>query len=256
MKREQEELRMKYEIVTLRQRPDLAEGVDALHDGAWGAVLQGAPWHNWDSLFDTFAEFQIVLYSPNDGVIGLGHTVPFVWDGTTEDLLLDEIIGRALSDRRQSRKPTTLSALAAIVAPSHHNQGLSSVIVRTMLSIAAEHDLESLIAPVGPILKHLYPLTPMERYAQWKRPDGSPFDPWVRVHWRMGAEQLGIAPMTAISTGTVAEWEKWSGLSFPESGSYIVPGALQPVEIDVERNIGRYEDPGIWMRHRVTKSVL
>ncbi len=126
------------------------------------------------------------------------------------------------------------------------------MIIRAMLSLAAEHHLESLVAPVGPILKHLYPLTPMERYVQWKRADGSPFDPWIRVHWRLGAEQLCVASRTAICIGTVADWEEWTGMSFPESGPYIVPGALQPVEIDRERDIGRYEDPGIWMRHRVT----
>jgi hypothetical protein len=38
-------------------------------------------------------------------------------------------------------------------------------------------------------------------------------------------------------------------MCFPESGPYIVPGALQPVIIDRERDVGRYEDPNIWMRH-------
>jgi hypothetical protein len=42
-------------------------------------------------------------------------------------------------------------------------------------------------------------------------------------------------------------------MSFPESGAYVVEGALQPVQIDRERNVGRYEDPGVWMRHRITR---
>jgi hypothetical protein len=41
------------------------------------------------------------------------------------------------------------------------------------------------------------------------------------------------------------------GMSFPESGPYVVPGALQPVQMDLERNEGRYEDPNVWMRHPV-----
>jgi GNAT superfamily N-acetyltransferase len=242
-----------YRIVTLGQEPELADEMDALHEDAWDAVLNGAPWDNWESLFDTFADFQLILRDPDGIVVGLGHTVPFAWDGTTADLppTLDEIIERALADRRSGRAPTALSALAAIVHPAHQGRGLSYLIIRAMRDLAAEHHVESLVAPVGPTLKHLYPLTPMERYVQWKRPDGAPFDPWIRVHWRLGAEQLCVAPTTAISTGTVAEWEGWTGMTFPESGQYIVPGALQPVEIDRERDIGRYEDPGIWMRHPV-----
>jgi hypothetical protein len=118
-----------------------------------------------------------------------------------------------------------------------------------MRSTAAAHGLTTLIAPVRPTLKHRYPLTPLDRYARWTRPDGSPFDPWVRVHWRLGAEFLRVAPQSMVVTGTVEEWEIWTGLRFPESGPYVVPGALQPVMIDRERDRGRYEDPNLWMRH-------
>ncbi|MDQ3926908.1 MAG: hypothetical protein M3272_08000 [Actinomycetota bacterium] len=38
---------------------------------------------------------------------------------------------------------------------------------------------------------------------------------------------------------------------FPESGAHVVSGTLQPVNIDRERNIGRYKDPNVWMRHQI-----
>lgn len=242
------------EVFTLRQRPELENQVEFLHEKAWDKFFEGAPWEYWDSLFDVFADFQILLCDPHGTVVAAGHTVPFIWDGTLEDLppTLDKIIERGLSAYRHGRKPTTLSALAAMVEPAHRKRGLSSLVVRAMRSLAAQHGLESLIAPVGPILKHLYPLTPIQRYMHWKQADGSPFDPWMRVHWRLGAEVLCAAPTTAICTGTVAQWEEWTEMSFPETGLYIIPGALQPVEIDRERDIGRYEDPGAWMRHRIT----
>jgi hypothetical protein len=41
-------------------------------------------------------------------------------------------------------------------------------------------------------------------------------------------------------------------MRFPESGPYVVPGALQPVRIDREQDEGHYEDPNVWMRHPVT----
>ncbi len=50
----------------------------------------------------------------------------------------------------------------------------------------------------------------------------------------------------------MAQWEEWTGMSFPESGEYLVPDALQPITIDRERDVGLYEDPNVWMRHRTT----
>ena len=207
---------------------------------------------HWGSLFDTFADFQILLCDPADTLIALGHSIPFVWNGIAEDLppTIDEVMKRAMEAHRHGRATTALSALAALVTPGHQKQGLSLEILRAMRSLAAEHGMGSLVAPVRPTLKSLYPLTPIERYARWKRDDGSPFDPWLRVHWRLGAEQLRIAPKAATITGTVSEWEEWTGVRFPESGEYVVPGALQPVQIDRERNVGRYEDPNVWVQHQ------
>jgi hypothetical protein len=123
-----------------------------------------------------------------------------------------------------------------------------------MRSLAAEHGMNSLVAPVRPTLKSLYPLIPIERYARWQRSDGAPFDPWLRVHWRLGAGYLKAAPEATLITGTRAQWEEWTGMSFPESDEYVVPGALKPVTIDRERDNGPYEDPNIWMRHRIGNS--
>jgi hypothetical protein len=51
--------------------------------------------------------------------------------------------------------------------------------------------------------------------------------------------------------GTVAQWEEWSGMAFPESGTYVVPDALVPVEIDREADLGVYVEPNVWMHHRL-----
>jgi hypothetical protein len=49
----------------------------------------------------------------------------------------------------------------------------------------------------------------------------------------------------------VRDWERWTGLRFPDSGDYVVPGALTTVRIDRRRDRGRYVEPNVWMRHRV-----
>jgi hypothetical protein len=102
---------------------------------------------------------------------------------------------------------------------------------------------------VRPTLKARYPLIPIERYLTWRRKDGELFDPWMRVHERLGAEILGICPGSLVVEGTVAEWETWTEIAFPETGSYVLDEALVPIEIDREEDRGRYVEPNVWMRH-------
>lgn len=242
-------------FVTLAQRPDLADQVRRLSAEVWAEFLQHSAVCNryWRRLYSTFARFQVVLCEPVDTVIAAGHTIPLVWDGTNNDLPsgLEAALGRGVEDADHGRAPTTLAALAAMVTPGRQRRGLSAEVLQAMRSSAAAHGLTALIAPVRPTLKHRYPLTPIERYMCWTQPDGSPFDPWLRVHWRLGAEFLQVAPQSMVITGTVQEWEKWTGMCFPESGRYVVPEALQPITIDLDADYGRYEDPNVWMRHAI-----
>jgi len=238
---------------TLDSKPILKEPAERLGDVAWPGFLYHNDIRNWQSLFTRFARHQIVLCDARETLLAVGHTLPIPWDGTIDDLPagIDAIIQRAIRAHRDSVAPTALAALAAIVDPSHRGRGLSSQLVQAMVSLAARHRLEALIAPVRPTLKSLYPLMSMERYAVYTRSDGSPFDPWIRVHWRLGAQQLVIAPKTLVVTGTVGEWEEWTDRKFPKSGSYLIPGALEPITIDLDLDLGRYEEPNVWMRHTV-----
>jgi len=241
-----------FEIVTLEQRPELAEQSKRMNGEGWPTFLLHGDITHWESLFDEFADHQILFCEPADTLIALGHAIPFVWDGTVGDLptTMAGIMDRSIHAHRNRRTPNTLSALAALVTTSHQRRGLSAEILRAMRSLAEQRGLHSLVAPVRPTLKSSYPLTPFERYIDWRGDDGAPFDPWLRVHYRLGAEFLKVMPESLTVTGTVAEWEEWTGMSFPESGEYIVPCALQPITIDRKRNVGRYEDPNVWMLHR------
>ena len=73
-----------------------------------------------------------------------------------------------------------------------------------------------------PTLKHRYPLTPIERYLSWRRPDGTHLDPWLRTHERLGADIVKVAPESVAVAATVAKWEESTEMAFPESGAYVV----------------------------------
>ncbi len=38
-------------------------------------------------------------------------------------------------------------------------------------------------------------------------------------------------------------------MKFPESGEYVVEGALCPVSIDRENNLGTYIEPNVWISY-------
>ncbi len=247
---------MAFERFTLRQRPDLEEQVHRLNGESWPTFLLHSDMTHWGSLFDELADHQILLCEPAETVIAVGLTVPFVWDGTIDDLppTMAGLMDRAIEAHRNRSTPNALSAVAALVSASHQRRGWSAEILRAMRSLAGERGMHSLVAPVRPTLKSSYPLTPFERYVRWRRDDGAPFDPWLRVHHRLGAEPLKLMPRALVVAGKVSEWEEWTGMSFPESGPYVVPGALQPVRMNLEGDEGRYEDPNVWMRHPVAGS--
>ena len=60
---------------------------------------------------------------------------------------------------------------------------------------------------------------------------------------------LGPAPASMRILGTVAEWEAWTGMVFPASGHYVVPGALDLVTMDTEQDRGEYLETNLWMEH-------
>lgn len=54
--------------------------------------------------------------------------------------------------------------------------------IQTFTDNARAAGLASVIAPVRPTWKERCPLIPIERYVEWRRDDGSHFDPWIRTH--------------------------------------------------------------------------
>lgn len=238
-------------VQTFEENPELEPQAQAVIDEVWPPfMLQGNEVGNryWYRLLARFAPFQFVLLD-GEAIMAAGNAVPLYWDGSKHDLPSgwDDALTRGLEDATTT--PNTLCALSMSVAPPYQGRKLSRLGLETMRSLAKQHGLDALIAPVRPTLKHRYPLTPIAAYAAWTQADGSLFDPWLRTHQRLGADVLDVAPRSMVVRGTVAAWEGWAQMRLPESGAYIVEGALQPVTIDAARDLGLYEDPNVWMQH-------
>ena len=147
------------------------------------------------------------------------------------------------------RPHTALMAIAISVAPSQQGRQLSSRMIHSFVDNARAAGLSSVIAPVRPTWKERYPLIPIEAYLEWRRPDGTHFDPWIRIHERVGGEILAPAPESMTIHAPAAEWEKWTGMPFPADGEYVIPGGL--ATLSVVDGVGTHVEPNVWLLHRV-----
>jgi hypothetical protein len=224
---------------------------------AWEATSDAFPEYNnhgdvlnqyWGRLTEERPDFQFHLVD-GDEIVARARSVPVRWDGTVDDLPvgIDGAIARGFDEEGAN----ALSALLISVPRSQRGKRRSGQALAAMLEIARTNGLGALIAPVRPSWKERYPLVPIERYADWRREDGLLFDPWMRVHERAGGRALKPEPHSLRITGTVAEWEEWTEMDFPQSGEYVFPGGLATVEIDREQDAGRYWEPNVWMLHAV-----
>jgi hypothetical protein len=238
---------------TAAERPDLWEQVrsEQLFYDVWPEYNQHGN-HTpayFGELFARFADFQVLLVDDRSAsVVARGRTIPFRWNGSLESLPhgIDAV---GLLAVEEDGAPTALSALAAEVDRSAQRSGLSSLVIAAMASIAGTQGLGTLVAPVRPSHKDRYPLTPIERYAEWRRDDGLPFDPWIRVHVRMRGRILRAEPRSLHIVAPVESWESWTGMPFPEDGEYVFPAGLAP--LTVSGGQGEYWEPNVWIHHDV-----
>jgi len=237
------------EVATVADRPDLVEP-------AWRCTQGLLPEYNnhgdvmneyWPRLTVDLPEYQFHLLGPEEEILARVRCIPVDWDGTVEGL--PHGIDGAMARGFEAREANALCALLVAVPRAVQRRGVSASALVAMSDLARRHGFGSLIAPVRPSAKEQYPLAPIERYATWRRPDGSLFDPWMRVHERLGASVLKPERRSLAITSTVADWEGWTGLAFPDSGEYWFPGGLAPVSVDRSEDLGRYYEPNVWMHH-------
>jgi hypothetical protein len=245
---------MGMQVIRHSDRPDLWADTATITREVWPEynLHSEDPNGYWGRLLDEFSEFQFVLYNDEEQeVIAEGHTLPCDWNGSPEGLGdgIDAMLAAAFEAREAGRSPTALCALAAEIRPRFQGGGLAKRMLDVMAKLGRDASLTHLIAPVRPSFKDRYPITPIEQYLSWTRENGEPFDPWIRIHTRRGGQIVKPAPRSMRITGTVADWEEWTGMRFPGDGQYTFPAGLAPVDIDHAANRGCYWEPNVWIVH-------
>ena len=240
-------------LVTVAERPDLRDALGEHQGAAWPAFMLEDPvatrlWHHLD---EDFAAWQFMLLDAAGGIVVGGNSAPLAWDGAEDTLPAgwDDQFERTVAGLRAGVSPTALGALQIVVAADRQGEGLAGRMIEVFRERARAAGLHALMACVRPTEKHRYPLTPIERYATWSRGDGLPFDAWIRLHVRLGGRVARAAPESMTITGSIADWERWTGLAFPESGPYVVPFATNPVVVDRVADRVVYHDANVWVVH-------
>jgi GNAT superfamily N-acetyltransferase len=232
------------EVVRYVDRPELREvrseinGFPAfLNHNAMGARY-------WARLYTDFPDFQLAVLDGEE-LVGEVHALSLPVDGDELPEGWDETFERGMD----AGGGNVASLLAISVKRSARGKGVPALLIDAVRAAASAQRLDSLIAPVRPTLKDRYPLIPIERYIDWRRDDGSHFDPWIRTHERLGGAIAGAAPSSMLIHAPVSDWEEWTAMRFPADGMYVVPGMLAPLE--VLDGFGTHVEPNVWLRHAV-----
>jgi GNAT superfamily N-acetyltransferase len=243
---------MDLEVVTVAERRDLEDEAEAAFRDCWPEFMlhDAVPLEFSARIDEYFSEFVIFLLHRGRVVAG-GWGVPLRWDGTAARLPegAREAMVASVHDYEAGHRADAFCFMAATVARQYGRQGLAGDVLSALLEVASKAGLARVVAPVRPILKHRYPQFGMAQYATWTRDDGLSIDPWIRVHQRMGATILKPAPNSVVVSGTVAEWENWTDMRFPVSGAYVVPAALNLLDVDHEHDLAIYREENLWVQH-------
>ncbi len=212
--------------------------------------LSLVPMETTEQLLKKLSKYQLYRLDKDCELEGYCHAVPFTWTGKMEDLAGSwaDILRKCLLSSKEENF-NTLCGLGFTIEKDRKRKEYDKEALLALKRLASDHDMTNLIIPVRPTLKNLYPLTRIDRYIAWVRCDGSPFDSSLRFHWQEGGRVLQEASGSYVVTGSVEEWMEWTGMEFPESGDYLPQGALSPVSIDLQRDIGIYNEPSVWVLH-------
>ena len=209
------------------ERPDLLERRDEL-----GATWDEFMYHDavasvyWDRQYEEYPDLQLWLVDDDDRLLAESNAVA---DSVRPGRAARRWLGRGA--RAGVRRPAREGRLR----DRDHDrcraarQGPSKTMLDGMRKAVAARGLSDLVAPVRPSLKHVYPLTPIERYVEWRRDDGKLLDrlaPRARAGGREADQRRRRA--RCGSQARSADWERLDEARLPRQRYLCRPGRARP----------------------------
>jgi len=204
-----------------------------------------------------FAQDQLSLLNGN-AVAAVANSLP-VRVNADLSLLSDRGLNwglqASITDHENGVAPNALMGVQIVVAAAFQGQQMGVAAARALVDHAQATGLDYVVLPLRPSDKKDYPLIPLLEYITWENEKGLPFDRWLRIHHVLGGTMIKVCQQSMTISGTLEDWQSWTGQVFPGSGDYIVPGALNPVCVDHGAGLATYVEPNIWVVHRVPAAV-
>jgi hypothetical protein len=239
-------------VCSRAETPGLKKAALAVEQAAWSHLgflnYTRSHYEYYSGLLDTYPEYQLCLIdSDTKYPIAVASSVPFVctdpddlpaegWDWLVET-----------AARNKNQRPNMLGGLAVSVSAVHRSKGYARVMIRSLLVLAKSKGLDGVVVPVRPSAKAKHPWVPIRDYMAWTDDRGRPYDPWLRSHCSVGGKLIGPCDRSMVVRESISFWENWSTKRFEESGDYALEGALAPVRIDLDHQLGTYEEPNVWV---------
>ena len=241
--------------LVLRSRaesPDLKKAANSIEQAAWNDLgylnYTKAHYEHYSELLNEYPEYQLCLIDEETGYpVAVANAVPFRCSSDLPPEGWDWVVETAA--RKNGGDLNMLGALAISVPAVHRAKGYARRMIRALVELAEEKGLRGVVAPVRPSAKVDHPWVPIAEYIGWKDRSGRVYDPWLRSHLSAGGRLIGPCERSMVVHDHIAFWENWSKQRFHHSGAYAIDGAIAPVEIDVERQTGTYEEPNIWVAY-------
>ncbi|MGB4865199.1 MAG: transferase [Hyphomicrobium sp.] len=242
-------------IRTRADSPDLKKAACSIEQAAWSDLgylnYTRSGYELYTRLLEDFADYQLCLVDEARGYpVAVANCVPIKcsgldelpaegWDWLVENAAECQINGSA----------NMLGALAVSVPSIYRSMGYARIMIRALLELSQRKGLNGLVVPVRPSSKAQHPTVSIDEYITWTDQEGRPYDPWLRSHIYSGGKIVRPCERSMVVHEHIGFWENWSKRKFDCSGRYEVRGALVPVEIDLARNVGSYEEPNVWVAY-------
>jgi hypothetical protein len=243
----------RYAVHTRADSSDLRKAAIAIEQSAWNALgflnFTRSHFQYYEELLDEHAECQVCLVDEETGYpVAVGTCAPLV-HSRNEDLPAEGWDWVVETASRRGGAPNMLGGLGISVPLVNRSKGLARLVIQAMRDLAQKRGYDGVIIPVRPTSKCNHPGVPMEEYLSWSDDRGRAYDPWLRSHLAAGGRIVGPCARSMVVEEPVAFWETWTGQRYDHSGEYAFSGALVPLKVDLENQMGKYEEPNVWFSY-------
>jgi hypothetical protein len=236
--------------------PNLCKGATAIEQAAWADMgylnYTRAHYEFFQGILDQYPEYQLCLVDEETGYpVASANSVPIACAGGPEALPPEGWDWLVEMGAKGGGRKDYLGGLAISVPAVHRSKGYARRMIHGLLMLAAKKNLKGVVVAVRPSAKHQHPNVSIDDYITWTTDDGRAYDPWLRSHIAAGCTVVKPCHRSMVVEEPVQFWETWTKREYKESGSYVLPGGLTPIEIDMKTGKGLYAEPNVWVSYSV-----